>query len=251
MPNRPFPSQRRKAPLALLGLLAVLAVTPVAHSQDAAAIRKNLAERMPGFPRIESIDRTPIAGLYEVRADGEIFYADEQGNYLVQGRITDTRLHIDLTEARLQKINQIDFAVLPLKDAVVWKKGNGKRKLAIFADPNCGYCKQFERELQEVTDVTVYTFIIPVLGGDSPEKSRAIWCQQDNATAWRQWMIEDKAAPRAMGACDATAIARNLALSRKLRVRGTPAIVFEDGRRSEGAMPSDALRQRLDQLAKG
>lgn len=251
MPNHRSPSPRLKAALPLPGLLAALAVTQAAHSQDAAAIRRNLAERMPDIPRIGSIGKTPIPGLYEVRAGGEIFYADEQGNYLVQGHITDTRLHIDITEARLQKINQIDFAALPLKDAVVWKKGNGKRKLAVFADPNCGYCKQFERELQEVNDITVYTFIIPVLGGDSPEKSRAIWCQQDNATAWRHWMLEEKPAPRVMGACDASAIARNLALSQKLRVRGTPAIVFENGKRAEGAMHSDALRQRLEQLAKG
>jgi thiol:disulfide interchange protein DsbC len=240
-----------RRPALALGLAAGLLALPLAHGQDVAAIKKNLAERLPEFPKVDEVSKTPIPGLYEVRMGGQIFYTDEQGNHLIEGEILDTRSKVNLTQARLDKINQIDFASLPLKDAIVWKNGNGKRKIAIFADPNCGYCKRFERTLQEVKDVTVYTFVIPILGGDSPEKSKAIWCQKDNTTAWRNWMLDGKNPPRVMGSCDASAIERNLALSRKHHINGTPAIVFEDGTRAPGAIPADQLEKRLAQVGKG
>jgi thiol:disulfide interchange protein DsbC len=215
-----------------------------------AAIRKNIAERMPEWPKIDEISKTPIPGLYEIRLGGQVFYTDEKGDHVIEGEILDTRNHVNVTQARLDKLNQVDFASLPLKDAIVWKNGNGKRKLVIFADPNCGYCKRFERTLQDIKDVTVYTFLIPILGGDSPEKARAIWCQKDNTSAWRNWMLDGKEPPRMMGACDASALERNLALSRKIRVNGTPAIVFEDGTRSPGALPAEVVEKRFAQVAK-
>ena len=134
---------------------------------------------------------------------------------------------------------------MPLKDAIVWKQGTGARKLVIFADPNCGYCKRFERELQGVKDVTVYTFLYPILGGDSPDKSRNIWCAKDNATAWRDWMIHGTTVPRSMGQCDTGALDRNVALGKKYRVNGTPALVFEDGKRVPGAMAPDQVEKQL------
>ena len=143
------------------------------------------------------------------------------------------------------KITAIEFASLPLKDAIVWKKGDGKRRIAVFADPNCGYCKRFEKSLQEVDNITVYTFVIPILGGDSPAKSRAAWCAKDNTLAWRNWMIDGTALPKSEASCDATAIDRNLALSQKIRVTGTPAILFEDGTRAPGAISPEQLEQRL------
>ena len=243
-----FRSWRRWA--LALGLLAGMAVVPSASAQDAAAIRKNIAERLPDFPKVDEISKTPIPGLYELRMGGQVFYTDEQGNHLIEGEMMDTRTHTNLTQARLDKINQIDFASLPLKDAIVWKNGSGKRKLVIFADPNCGYCKRFERTLQDIKDVTVYTFVIPILGGDSPEKSKAIWCQKDNTSAWRNWMLNGATPPRLMGPCDASAIERNLAMSRKFHIQGTPAIVFEDGTRSPGALSADVVEKRFAQLTK-
>ncbi len=214
-------------------------------SADEAAIRKTIAERMPDFPKIDEVTKTPIPGLYELRVGSEIFYSDETGNHLIDGQLIDTRSRNNLTEARLNKINAIDFASLPIKDALVWKAGNGARKMVVFADPNCGYCKRFERDLQRVKDVTVYTFLLPILGGDSPEKSRNIWCAKDNTRAWLNWMLEGTVPPRTMGECDASAIERNTLLARKHRVNGTPAVVFEDGKRIPGAMSTEQIEKQL------
>ena len=224
--------------------LAVLLFCLNAAVADEAAIRKTIAERLPDFPKIDEVSKTPIPGLYEVRMGTEVIYSDEVGNHLIEGSLIDTRTKGNLTEARVAKLTAIDFASLPLKDAMVWKTGTGARRIAVFADPNCGYCKKFERDLQQVKDVTVYTFLIPILGGDSPEKSANIWCAKDRTATWRDWMIEGKAPPRSMGACE-TPMARNLALSRKHKVNGTPAIVFEDGTRVPGAMGAEALEKQL------
>ena len=216
---------------------------------DEAVIRKNLAERLTDLPKIDEVSRTPIPGVFEVRIGNEIFYTDAQGDHLIQGSILETRTRIDLTQARISKLTAIDFATLPLKDAIVWKQGSGARKLVVFADPNCGYCKRFEKDLNNVKDVTVYTFLYPILGGDSPEKSRDIWCAKDQAKAWRDWMIEGKAPPRSMGACDAAALQRSAALGRMHRVNGTPTLVFEDGTRVPGALPAEKVEKQLVEAA--
>jgi thiol:disulfide interchange protein DsbC len=219
-------------------------LTQVALADDA-AIRKNIAERLPDLPKIDEITKSPIAGLYEIRVGTDIFYTDEQGNYLVEGQIMETKTRTNLTEARISKLTAIDFATLPLKDAIVWKQGTGARKLVVFADPNCGYCKKFERELQQVKDVTVYTFLYPILGGDSPEKSKNIWCAKENTKAWRDWMLDGAMPARSMGQCDTAALTRNVNLGRKHRVNGTPALVFEDGKRVPGALSPDQVEKQL------
>jgi thiol:disulfide interchange protein DsbC len=232
-------------PLArLAAALAATAALAVPAHADEAAIRKNLAERLPDLPKIDEVAKTPIPGLYELRIGTDILYSDEQGNHLIEGSVIDTRTRANLTQARENKLTAIDFASLPLKDAIVWKQGTGARRIAVFADPNCGYCKKFERDLQQVKDITVYTFLIPILGGDSPEKSANIWCAKDKARTWLDWMLEGKAPPRSMGQCE-TPIARNLALSRKHKVNGTPAIVFEDGTRVPGALSAEQLEKQL------
>jgi thiol:disulfide interchange protein DsbC len=212
---------------------------------DEAVIRKTIAERLPDFPKIDEVTKTPIPGIYELRIGTEVIYSDEQGNHIFEGQLIETKTRTNLTEARMAKLNAIDFASLPFKDAIVWKQGSGARKLVVFADPNCGYCKKFERELQQVKDVTVYTFLYPILGGDSPEKSRNIWCAKDNTKAWRDWMLEGTAPPRSMGQCDTAALQRNTALGRKHRVNGTPALVFEDGRRVPGAMELEQIEKQF------
>ncbi len=228
----------------LLALAAGLLCATLALA-DEATIRKNIAQRLPDFPKIDEIGKTPIAGLFELRIGAEIFYTDEQGNHLIEGQMIDTRTRANLTEARVAKLTAIDFAALPLKDAIVWKQGNGSRKLVVFADPNCGYCKKFERELTQVKDVTVYTFLFPILGGDSPEKSRDIWCSKDNTKAWRDWMVEGSAPVKSIGQCDTAALMRNVALGRKHKVNGTPALVFEDGKRVPGAMAPAEIEKQL------
>jgi len=211
---------------------------------DEASIRKNLADRLADFPGIDEVNKTPIPGVYELRLGTEVLYTDEQGDHIIQGALIDTRTRTNLTEARLNKLNAIDFASLPLKDALVWKQGSGARRMAVFADPNCGYCRKFERDLQTVKDVTVYTFLIPILGGDSPEKSKNIWCAKDSMRVWRDWMINGVMPQRVTASCE-TPIARNLALSRKHRITGTPSIVFEDGTRVPGAMSVEQIEKHL------
>jgi thiol:disulfide interchange protein DsbC len=175
----------------------------------------------------------------------EILYTDERGEHVIEGSIIETKTRSNLTEARIEKLTAIDFATLPLKDAIVWKQGTGARKLVVFADPNCGYCKKFENEMQQVKNVTVYTFLYPILGGDSPEKSRNIWCAKDSSVAWRNWMINGTAPTRSMGQCDVSALQRNVALGKKYRVTGTPALVFEDGKRVPGAMAPEQVEKQL------
>ncbi|MEY8877958.1 MAG: DsbC family protein [Leptothrix sp. (in: b-proteobacteria)] len=228
----------------LLTAAAAALLTFGAHA-DEADIRKSLTERFDGLPKIDEIRPSPMPGLWEVRLGTDIVYTDDKGHYIVQGAVIETATRRNLTQERIDKLTAIDFASLPLKDAIVWKNGNGKRKIAVFADPNCGYCKRFEKDLQNVKDITVYTFVIPILGGDSPEKSRSIWCAKDNTSAWRDWMISGATPPRAMGQCDSSAIERNSALARKHKVNGTPAIVFEDGSRAPGAIPAAELEKRL------
>ena len=217
----------------------------LAQVPQEALIRKNLGERLPDFPKIDEVNKTAIPGLYEVRIGTELIYTDERGDYVIQGNIIDSKTRSDVTQARIDKITAIDFSALPLKDAIVWKQGTGARKLVVFADPNCGYCKKFENEMQQVKNVTVYTFLLPILGGDSSEKSRNIWCAKDSSAAWRDWMIKGEVAARVMGACDASVLQRNLALAKKYRVTGTPALVFEDGKRAPGALAPAEVEKRL------
>ena len=224
--------------------LAVAAASLPAHA-DEAQIRKNITERLPDFPKIDEVSKTPIPGLYELRIGTEIMYSDERGDHVIEGQLIETRSRSNLTEARIEKLTAIDFASLPLKDAIVWKQGTGARKLVVFADPNCGYCKKFEKEMQQVKDVTVYTFLYPILGGDSPDKSRNIWCAKDNGVVWRDWMINGAAPARSMGQCDTAALQRNVALGKRLRVNGTPALVFEDGKRVPGAMAPAQVEKQL------
>jgi thiol:disulfide interchange protein DsbC len=240
-------------PNAMLSLLMGAALwlgLPTFARADEAVIRKNITERLPNFPKIDEVTKTPIAGLFELRAGTEIFYADAKGDHLIRGSIIDTKDRKDLTEARIEKLTAIDFKQLPLKDSMVVKQGKGTRKIAVFADPNCGYCKQFERELTKLKDVTVYTFLYPVLGADSLAKSNDIWCTKDAMSTWRAWMLDGKAAPRTMGACDKAAVERNMAFGMKHRITGTPAVIFEDGKRVPGAMQAPQMESYLAEAEK-
>lgn len=228
--------------------LAMVGCTAQANEDT---IRKNLGASLPKDIKLDEVRQTPVPGLWEVRIGSEIRYTDATGQYLIEGEMLDLKNRRNLTQDRITKITMVDFSSLPLKDAIVWKKGDGKRRIAVFADPNCGYCKRFEQSLQAVNNVTVYTFVIPILGGDSPDKAKAAWCAKDSTAAWRDWMISGVTLPRPDTKCDASVIDRNLELSRKLKVNGTPAIVFEDGTRAPGALSADQLEQRLQSQTNG
>lgn len=229
---------------ALTLLLAAIAL--VASAQEA-TIRKNLAERIPQLQSIDEVSRTPINGLYEIRVNGtDIFYTDAEGNYLIQGSLIDTRGRRNLTEERVEKLTAISFDALPLKDAFTIVRGNGKRRLAVFEDPNCGYCKRFERDLQKVDNVTVHLFLYPILGPDSLDKSRRIWCAKDPARTWSDHMLRDQApAAAAPASCDVTALARNVELGRKHKINGTPTLIFADGSRVPGAISAAQVEKFL------
>lgn len=247
---------RFRPSLRLLPALVLGALLAAPAMADDAAIRKNWAEANPGTPPIDEISKTPIAGLYEVRVGTEIFYVDEKGEHVIfasegsraeqgTGHIISLKAKKDITQARIDKLTAIDVDKLPFQDAMVMKQGTGARRLVIFEDPNCTYCKRLERDLVALKDVTIYTFLIPILGPDSTIKARDIWCSRDNSKVWRNWMLNGEPVKREMGKCDAGALDRNLALAQRYRINGTPAIVFDDGSHVPGAIPLAELEKSL------
>lgn len=235
------------SPLAMA--LALCALTSGAFAQEA-TIRKNLAERAPQMAqKLDEISKTGMAGLYELRVNGtDIFYTDAEANFLIQGNLIDLKQKRNLTEERVDKLTEIAFDSLPLKDAFTIVRGNGKRKLAVFEDPNCGYCKRFEADLQKVDNVTVHMFLYPILSADSTEKSRNIWCAKDRGRAWQDQMLRDvQAAP---GKCDAAAIARNLEFGKKHKITGTPTLIFADGSRVPGAINAQQVEKMFAEAKK-
>ncbi len=241
---------------ALLLLSTALLSTPLLAQE--AQIRKNLPARLPGFPAIDRVIKTPIPGLYEVNVGTEVYYTDAKGDHLIQGHILATKTRTDLTAQRIEKLSAVPFDALPLADALVWKQGDGSRRLAVFADPNCIHCKRLEQELDKLQDVTVYVFPYPILGPDSEQKSSAILCSSEPITAWREWMLKgvapDATNPSACANAQASSqitaqVQRNLALGQKHRVEGTPAIFFEDGKRVPGAMSLDQIEAVLRKTA--
>lgn len=232
--------------ISLVTLLTALSFGALAQE---ATIRKNLTERLPNLPPIDEISKTPMEGLFEVRVNqSEIFYTDAAGNYLIQGNLIDTKAQEDLTEKRLAKLTEIEFKNLPLKDSFTLVRGNGKRKLAVFEDPNCSYCKRFERDLVKVDNVTVHVFLYPILSQDSAEKSRNIWCAKDKGKAYLDWMIKDITPPATN--CDAAALARNIEFGKKARITGTPTLIFANGARVPGAVDAARVEKMLADASK-
>lgn len=227
---------------ALAATLAAALLTVPAQAQEA-TIRKNLAERVPQLQKIDEVRKTEMPGLYEVRIGTDLLYSDAEGNFLINGQLIDTRGKRNLTEERLEKLLAIDFSALPLKDAFTIVRGNGKRKLAVFEDPNCGYCKRFERDLQKVDNVTVHMFLYPILGPDSMEKSKNIWCAKDKGKAWLDVMLREQTP--AAASCDASALNRNLEFGKKHKISGTPTLIFADGSRVPGAVSAAQVEKLL------
>jgi thiol:disulfide interchange protein DsbC len=250
MNRRFFASSPLRACLTIT--LALLAAGAVRAGEVPAAqlaqIKQKLTQNLPDFPPIDSAQTTPMPGLIELRSGSNIIYTDPKGDFIIQGNLLETKTQRNLTDERMDEINHIDFETLPLKDAVVWKNGNGKRRMVVFADPNCGYCKRLEKDLQQIKDVTVYTFVVAILGDDSKVKANNIWCLKDRTQAWRDWMLTGAEPAKAFGMC-ASPIQRNGALAQKLRVSGTPAMFFEDGTRLPSAAPANVIEQRLNKAS--
>lgn len=230
--------------LAVAALLGLAAGAALAESAQEAAIKKTLEPRLGDGVKVDSVTRTPYGGLFEVRIGGDIFYTDAKGDYLFLGRVVNSKTMQDYTRARVDEINKIKFSDLPLESALKMVKGNGKRVIAVFEDPNCGYCKRFRHTLNEMDNLTVYTFMYNILAEDSAVKSRNIWCSADRAKAWDEWMMNGKAAPAAPANCTAPND-KILALGQKLKVTGTPTVFFADGTRIPGAVDGKALEAKL------
>jgi thiol:disulfide interchange protein DsbC len=209
-------------------------------------LKKTLTQRLGEGTQVETITKTPYNGLYEVKVGSEIIYSDADGKFVFIGRILETETSKDITQARLDEINKIKFSDLPLETAIKSVKGNGKRVIAVFEDPNCGYCKRFRKTLADTKDITIYTFMYPILSDDSRTKVKNVACSADKAKMWDDWMINGKTPPTAAESCNATASTEKLLeLGRKLKVTGTPTIFFTDGTRVPGAIDAKTLESRL------
>ena len=230
-------------PSAVLALV-LAAVSVHAQTPQEAALKKLIEPRLGDSAKVDSVTRTPYSGLFEVRVGSDIFYTDAQAKYLFVGRILDANTTEDYTKARVDELSRIRFSDLPLESALKTVKGDGKRVIAVFEDPNCGYCKRFRQNLQDVDNVTVYTFLYNILSPDSAVKSKNIWCSADRNKAWDEWMLNNKSAAVAPEACS-TPNDKIKALGIKLRVTGTPTIFFTDGSRIPGAVDAKGLEAKL------
>ena len=225
--------------------LALTASVSLSAIADEASVKKAIEAKLGGN-KVTSVTKTSYLGLYEVYADGQIFYTDEKITAILAGSLIDGKSMKNVTSERMQKLSAISFSDLPLELAVKQVRGDGKRVLASFEDPNCGYCKRLAKEMVKLDNVTIYTFLFPILSPDSLEKSNRIWCSADKAKAWNDWMIDGKA-PSGKGDCDTAPIQKTVELGQKLAVSGTPTIFFADGTRVPGAVPIAQIEKKLDQ----
>jgi thiol:disulfide interchange protein DsbC len=232
----------------LLVLLLSVSLAHAAETDKTAAtikdtLQKNYAQLIGP---IDQVNKSPIPGMYEVVTSDHIFYTDKTAHYLIDGSMFDLKMRRNLTEARARVLFAVDFNNLPFELAIKKVKGNGSRKLAYFTDPNCGYCKKLEQEIKNVDNVTLYLFLYPIFEG-SAEKVQAIWCSDNKVKAWDNLMLNG-VQPEA-GKCE-TPSNKVLALGKKLRVNGTPALIFANGIVNPGYMPAAELEKALDSNSK-
>jgi len=222
--------------------IAAPASAVTSPEQDLAKVRQAFAERFPDVP-LSGVAATPFAGVYELHVGQDLLYTDAQVSYLMQGALIDVASRTDLTAQRLQTLNRVEFSTLPLDLAIKQVHGAGTRQLVVFEDPNCRYCKLLHQTLAQMDDITVYTFLFPILSEDSATKARNIWCAPNRVQVWQDWMRNGQAPATVQ--CD-TPIQTLLALGRDLRINGTPALFFTDGSRVSGALPLEALQDKLN-----
>jgi thiol:disulfide interchange protein DsbC len=236
-----------KTKLAVLAATGLMASCVEAQNTAETTIRKNIEPRLGGA-KIDSITETPYGGLYELRVGGDILYADKKGDYLFIGQIYEAKTSRNITKARIDDLNKIKFSDLPLASALKQVKGNGKRVIAVFEDPNCGYCKRLRQTtLKQIDNVTIYTFMYNILSEDSFAKSKNIWCAPDRVKAWDDWMLNNKVPPAAPANCESPN-QKIVELGQKLKIQGTPAIFFTDGTRIPGAVDLAGLEAKLDSI---
>jgi len=219
-----------------------------AAARELAAVKQALEAKFPGAP-ISNVSRSPYFGLFEAQLDDRMLYTDGKVNYVIVGSVYDTATRTNLTEQRMKRLNRIAWDSLPLELAIKKVKGDGSRKLAIFSDADCPYCKRLEAEMKGLDNVTIYTFLFPIdqLHPDSARKSAMIWCSPDRIKAWDEW-FDSGTLPDNAGDC-ATPIAQTALLGQKYHVNATPTLVFADGSITPGALPLDRIEVEMNQAA--
>ena len=232
-----------------LALAATLLFSIGLAQADEAAIRKVMGEKFPEA-KIASVQKTPYSGLYEVYMDGQLLYSDANAKYIFMGDVLDVQNRKNLTQARLSVLNVVKWDSLPLTDAIKLVKGKGERKIVVFSDVDCPYCRKFEGELTKVDNITVYTFLYPIEGlhPKAVQTSRQIWCAPDKNKAWDEYLGSGKI-PANDGKC-ANPVDENIALANKLGISGTPTIILSNGQRVPGMVPATKLEEMMKQVAK-
>ena len=233
-------------------LVAAFLLAGAAQANEA-QIRKALEAKL-GEAKIEGVQPGPIPGLFEVRfraAEGgvQVIYTDATATHVFVGRIYEVRTDRNLTEERTRKLNAVKFDSLPLDLAVKIQRGNGKRVLAMFSDPYCPACRQFERSLAKIDDVTIYVFMYPVIRPENTDHSRAVWCSTDRAKAWLELAAAAKPKVSEAGASCANPVDKVVEVGRKLGVNSTPTLFLANGERLSGGLGPDELKELLDQPA--
>jgi thiol:disulfide interchange protein DsbC len=220
---------------------------PAAPAADPTpAIRAAVETWLQGRYKVDGLRRTPVAGLWEVQIGNDLIYVDDKAQHaLVEGQLVELRSNRNLTQERIEALSAVDFKDLPLNIALRQVIGKGTRKVAVFEDANCGHCRNLRRELLNLTDVTIYTFTVPILASDSELKARQAWCAPDKVKAWNELMLNGKV-PDNKGACE-NPVAKVSELARKLRVSATPTLIFANGKRQTGGVPAPRLKQLIDE----
>ncbi len=236
----------------LVGLLCAMMSTVCFGSETTDKISANLRSRYPAT-QFTDVRETPVPDLFEVVMGKNVAYTNAEGRYFLFGHFFDMHTQQDLTAQRLDELNTVSFADLPLKDALRTVRGDGKRVLAVFSDPDCPYCKRLENELLSLNNVTIYTFLYPLEGlhPKAPEKAAAIWCARDNSTVWREFMTKDIPPPASKADCDSSAVDRNVALGQRLNINGTPTLISGDGRVMPGAASAGQVDSWLNLMKTG
>ena len=233
--------------LCAFGLASSVAQTPGGKPADAMGeteikIKQLLESRLRPGTKVDGVVKTPYMGLYEARIGAELIYTDAKVDFLFAGNVLDAKTMDNLTEERVNQLSAIKWEELPLANAIKQVNGNGKRQVAYFADPNCGYCKRFEQQaLAQLKDTTVHIFLYPILSPDSTVKAKSVWCSKDKLKTWNDWMLKGQS-PTASGTCD-NPIDANRALGERMNVRATPTVFLVNGQKVPGAIAHEQLEK--------
>ena len=227
-------------------LFASLLFSGYTHAQAEQQVKTEIQKKLGTNVKVRSVAASPVSGLYEVLVGNEIFYTDTSGKYLIQGEIIELASGKNLTELRQADLNRIKWVDLTQANAIKIVRGNGSRQLAVFSDPNCGYCKRLEKSLQQLDNVTIYTYLIPILSPDSAQKSKQIWCSSDPYKSYTDWMING-ISPGGKSDCN-TPLDKNMAFAKTYGITGTPTLFFTDGSRFPGAVQITDIEKKFSSL---